>query len=186
MKKYIKLQSKEIIKYNICLLYMAGLTLRGKSNTDFKKDDSYMTPKEVFESIAHLLPKDKVIWESFYGDGKSGEYLTDLGFQVEHHDIDFFEDPPFEYDLLVSNPPYSCKPKVFKRLAEIDKPFMMLVPVSTMTKKFLKLYFQDKIQIIIPKSRIHFVKNGEQTKSSWFDTIWVCYNMGLENDITFL
>ena len=165
---------------------MAGLTLRGKSNTDFKKDDQYNTPKEVWESIAHLLPKDKVIYECFYGDGKSGEYLADLGFQVEHHDIDFFEDPPFEYDLLVSNPPYSCKPKVFKRLAEIDKPFMMLVPVSTMTKKFLKTYFQDKIQIIIPKSRIHFVKNSVQTKSSWFDTIWVCYNMGLENDITFL
>ena len=78
------------------------------------------------------------------------------------------------------------KPKVFKRLAEIDKPFMMLVPVSTMTKKFLKTYFQDKIQIVIPKSRIHFVKNGEQTKSSWFDTCWITYKMNLEKDITFL
>ena len=165
---------------------MAGLTLRGESKTEFKKDDSYMTPKEVWESIAHLLPKDKVIYECFYGDGKSGEYLTELGFQVEHHDIDFFTDPSFNYDILVSNPPYSCKPKVFKRLAEIDKPFMMLVPVSTMTKKFLKTYFQDKIQIVIPKSRIHFVKNSVQTKASWFDTLWICYKMNLEKDITFL
>jgi len=166
---------------------MAGLTLRGgKQDMDFKKDDSYMTPKEVWESIAHLLPKDKVIWESFYGDGNSGKYLTELGFQVEHHDIDFFTDPSFNYDILISNPPYSIKPKVFKRLAEIDKPFMMLVPVSTMTKKFLKTYFQDKIQIIIPKSRIHFVKNSVQTKASWFDTLWICYKMNLEKDITFL
>ena len=45
---------------------------------------------------------------------------------------------------------------------------------------------EEQYDFIIPKSRIHFVKNGEQTKSSWFDTIWVCYNMGLENDITFL
>ena len=165
---------------------MAGLTLRGESKTDFKKDDSYMTPKEVWESIAHLLPKDKVIYECFYGDGKSGEYLTELGFQVEHHDIDFFTDPSFNYDILVSNPPYSIKPKVFKRLAEIDKPFLMLVPVSTMTKKFLKTYFQDKIQIIIPKSRIHFVKNSVQTKASWFDTLWISYKMNLEKDITFL
>ena len=165
---------------------MAGLTLRGESKTDFKKDDSYMTPKEVWESIAHLLPKDKVIYECFYGDGKSGQYLTELGFQVEHHDIDFFTDPSFNYDILVSNPPYSIKPKVFKRLAEIDKPFLMLVPVSTMTKKFLKTYFQDKIQIIIPKSRIHFVKNSVQTKASWFDTLWISYKMNLEKDITFL
>jgi hypothetical protein len=166
---------------------MASFTLRGgKQDIDFKKDDSYMTPKEVWESIAHLLPKDKILWECFYGDGKSGEYLADLGFKVEHHKIDFFNDPPFDYDILVSNPPYSIKPKVFKRLAEIDKPFMMLVPVSTMTKKFLKTYFQDKIQIVIPKSRIHFVKNGIQTNSSWFDTLWVCYKMDLEKDIIFL
>lgn len=166
---------------------MAGLTLRGgKREIEFKKDDDYMTPKEVWESIAHLIPKDKKIWECFYGDGKSGEYLSDLGFQVEHHKIDFFDVPSFNYDILVSNPPYSMKPKIFKRLSEIDKPFMMLVPVSTMTKKFLKTYFQDKIQIIIPKSRIHFVKNGEQTKSSWFDTCWITYKMNLEKDITFL
>ena len=166
---------------------MASLSLRGgKRMINFKNDDSYMTPKEVWESIAHLLPKDKIIWECFYGDGKSGEYLAELGFQVEHHDIDFFEDPLFDYDILVSNPPYSCKPKVFKRLAEIDKPFMMLVPVSTITKKFLKTYFQDKIQIVIPKTRIHFIKNSVQTKGSWFDTIFIAYRMNLENDITFL
>mgnify|MGYP003126496120 CR=1 FL=1 len=166
---------------------MAGLSLRaGKRCIQFNNDDSYMTPKEVWESIAHLIPKDKIIWESFFGDGKSGEYLAELGFQVEHHKIDFFEEPSFKYDILVSNPPYSMKPKIFKRLAKIDKPYMMLVPVSTMTKKFLKTYFQDKIQIVIPKSRIHFVKNGEQTKGSWFDTLWVCYNMNLEKDITYL
>lgn len=166
---------------------MAGLSLRGgKKNITFGKDDDYMTPNAVLGSIAHLLPKDKILWECFYGDGKSGEYLAELGFQVEHHKIDFFIDPSFNYDILVSNPPYSMKPKVFKRLAEIDKPFMMLVPVSTMTKKFLKTYFQDKIQIVIPKTRIHFVKNGLQTKASWFDTLWVCYKMNLEKDIIFL
>lgn len=166
---------------------MASLTLRGgKKNIQFNKNDDWNTPRDVWESIAHLLPKDKIIWECFYSDGKSGEYLSDLGFKVEHHKIDFFNDPPFEYDLLVSNPPYSMKPKVFKRLAEIDKPFIMLVPVSTMTKKFLKTYFQDKIQIIIPKSRIHFIKNDVQTKASWFDTCFVCFKMNLEKDIIFL
>lgn len=166
---------------------MAGLTIRGgKKNIQFNKNNDWNTPRDVWESIAHLLPKDKIIWECFYSDGKSGEYLSDLGFNVEHHKIDFFNDPPFKYDLLVSNPPYSMKPKVFKRLAEINKPFVMLVPVSTMTKKFLKKYFQDKIQIIIPKSRIHFIKNDVQTKASWFDTLFVCFKMNLEKDIIFL
>ena len=170
---------------------MASLTLRGGKKGknplfEFKKDDDYNTPKEELESIAHLIPKDKIIWECFYGDGKSGEYLKDLGFNVEHHKIDFFLDPSFNYDILISNPPYSIKPKIFKRLLQIDKPFMMLVPVSTMTKKFLKTYFQDKIQIVIPKTRINFVKNGIQTKKCWYDTLWICYKMNFDKDIIFL
>lgn len=164
---------------------MASLTLRTKG-VDFKKDDEYMTPAYALQDIAHLIPTDKVIWEPFYGDGKSGEYLKELGFNVEHHKIDFYDDPTFDYDILISNPPYSGKPKVFKRLREINKPFMMLLPVSTITKIFLKTYFKDEIQIVIPKKRIQFVKNGEQTDRCWFDTLWICYDMNFDKDITFL
>ena len=164
---------------------MASLTLRN-GIINFKKDDDYNTPREVWESISHLIPKDKMIWECFYGDGKSGEYFKELGFNVIHKPVDFFEDPNFDYDILISNPPYSIKAKVFKRLSEIDKQFMMLVPVSTMTKQYLKTYFKDKIQIIIPKKRIQFIKNGHQTSRCWFDTIFITYKMNLENDIIFL
>ena len=158
-------------------------------NTDIiklKQDDDYMTPKPVLESIQHLIPKDKVIWESFYGNGDSGKYLKELGFKVESHDVDFFDDQKFNYDIIISNPAYSIKAKVFKRLSEIDKPFMLLVPVSTMTKQYLKKYFKDKIQIVIPERRIQFIKNGVQNKRCYFDTIWVCYKMGFRNDILFL
>jgi len=158
-------------------------------NTDIiklKQDDDYMTPKPVLESIQHLIPKDKVIWESFYGNGDSGKYLKELGFKVESHDVDFFDDQKFNYDIIISNPAYSIKAKVFKRLSEIDKPFMMLVPVSTMTKQYLKKYFKDKIQIVIPEKRIQFIKNGVQNKRCYFDTLWICYKMGLKSEILFL
>ena len=59
------------------------------SNT-FLKHDDYMTPKDAFEDIQQYIPKDKVIWEAFYGDGKSGKYLQDLGFNVIHDQDDFF------------------------------------------------------------------------------------------------
>jgi len=155
-------------------------------NIKLIKDDDYNTPKIVFQSIKHLVPKDKIIWECFYGDGNSGKYLKELGFNVETEDIDFFTDPSFNYDILISNPPYSIKAKVFKRLAQIDKPFMMLVPVATITKLYLKKYFKDKIQIVIPERRIQFVKNGIQTDRCYFDTLWCCYKMGFDKDIIFL
>ena len=155
-------------------------------NIKFKNDDDYMTPKIVFKSIAHLVPKNKIIWDSFYGDGNSGKYLKELGFKVEHQDIDFFDEPSFNYDILLSNPPYSIKAKVFKRLAEIDKPFLMLVPVATITKQYLKKYFKDKIQIVIPERRIQFIKDGVQTDRCYFDTIWICYKMNFDKNIIFL
>ena len=151
-----------------------------------KGDNEYMTPKEVWVSIAHLIPKDKVIFEGFYGDGNSGKFLKELGFKVESHDVDFFDDQKFNYDIIISNPPYSIKAKVFKKLSEIDKPFMMLVPASTMTKQYLKKYFKDKIQIVIPERRIQFIKDGVQTKRCFFDTVWISYKMDIKSDILFL
>ena len=44
--------------------------------------DDYMSPKSAWEAINHLIPKNKVIWEAFYGDWKSGQYLTELGYDV--------------------------------------------------------------------------------------------------------
>ena len=47
-------------------------------------DNDYMTPKYAWENIKDFIPKDRVIWEAFMGDGKSGEYLRDMGFDVIH------------------------------------------------------------------------------------------------------
>ena len=161
---------------------MASLSV-GKKN---KTGDEWFTPKSAWESVAHLIRKDKVIYEPFYGDGSSGKYLTELGFEVIHKPLDFFEQTNFDYDIIVSNPPFSKKIAIFKHLAKLDKPFILLVPVSIITKQYLKKYFKDKVQIIIPKSRIHFLKHGHAGTGCWFDTIFIAYRMNLEKDITYL
>lgn len=72
------------------------------TNTHYSKHDDYMTPKSAWENIKKYIP-NKVIWEAFYGDGKSGQYLSELGFNVIHKDIDFFTNN--EGEIVVSNPP---------------------------------------------------------------------------------
>jgi len=69
----------------------------------FTNDDDFMTPKSAWEDISVYLPRNKVIWECFYGDGRSGKFLKELGFDVIHENIDFFENDMG--DVLVSNPP---------------------------------------------------------------------------------
>ena len=90
-----------------------------------------MTPKSAWEEIHQLIPKGKVIWEAFYGDGNSGTYLRELGFEeVIHEPINFFEHDLG--DLVVSNPPFSLKKQVLERLVSLDKPFILLMPIATL------------------------------------------------------
>ena len=149
-----------------------------------QKDDDYMTPKSVWESIKHLIPKDKVIWEAFWGDGKSGQYLRELGFDVIHEPIDFFKSN--KGDIVVSNPPFTKKMQVLKRLKELEKPFMLILPANTLGTKTLQEIFGNDIQVIIPKGRISYIKKGKQTDSVWFASFIYCYKCNLPRDLVFL
>lgn len=157
----------------------------------FLKHDDYMTPKTAWEDISHLIPKDKIIWEAFYGNGKSGDFLTELGFDVIHKPIDFFTNDLG--DIIVSNPPFSKCKEVLKRLKELDKPFIIIMPVSKIATSYFREYFSVKdLQIIIPKKRIHFLKlvDGKQIdgfKSSCnFDCFYYCYKINLPDGINWL
>jgi len=165
--------------------------MAGFHTKTFIKHDDYMTPKYAWENIAHLVPKDKVIWEAFYGDGESGKHLTELGFDVIHKPIDFFENDLG--DMIVSNPPFGKSKEVMKRLKELDKPFIIILPASKISCSYIREnYKNSELQIIIPRKRIHFIKliNGE-VPEGWknacnFDCFYYCYKMGFDKDIIWL
>jgi hypothetical protein len=166
---------------------MASMTTRKKQ--DFHNDDQYNTTLEIWEMINHLIPKDKILWEAFMKDNwssKSAIHLRDMGFNVVGNPtIDFFDEPP-EYDIIISNPPFSIKKKIFQRLAVLDKPFILILPISTITKQFVKVLERDKLQMIIPSKRMQFEKAGIELSRCWFDTCFLCYKMNLERDINFI
>jgi len=157
----------------------------------FLKHDDYMTPKYAWEHIKHLIPKNKVIWEAFYGDGKSGSYLRELGFDVIHEPVDFFENNLGE--IIITNPPFSKSKEVMKRLKELDKPFIIIMPSAKINTSYIRDNFTNcGLQLIIPRKRIHFEKQVEGKKvDNWknacnFDCFYYCYKIGLENSITWL
>ena len=159
--------------------------MAGFHTKTFLKHDDYMTPKSAWENITDYIPKDKVIWEAFMGDGKSGEYLTELGFNVIHNDNDFFESN--EGDIIVSNPPFSDKNKTMNRLKELDKPFIILLPQPAINTTSIRELFKDELQIIIPRKRIQFIKNGNELQNKCnFDCFYYCYKINLPRDIIWL
>ena len=165
--------------------------MAGFHTKTFLKHDDYVTPKYAWENIQHLIPKDKLIWEAFYGDGKSGTYLQELGFNVIHEPVDFFENDLG--DIVVSNPPFSKSKEVLTRLKKLNKPFILILPSSKINTQYTRQLFKNEgLQIIIPKSRIHFEKHIEgKTPEGWrnacyFDCFYYCYKMDLPKDIIWL
>ncbi|MHC5058883.1 MAG: hypothetical protein ACYTKD_29865 [Planctomycetota bacterium] len=158
--------------------------MAGFHTKTFLKHDDYMTPKYAWENIKQYIPKKK-IWEAFYGDGKSGEYLKEMGFDVIHEKINFFENDKGE--IIVSNPPFSLSKEIMNRLFELDKPFILIFPSSKIYTQYFRKWKNKNLQIIIPRKRIQFIKNGNETENKCnFDCFYYCYKMNLPTDIVWL
>ena len=169
---------------------MASLSINSTKNgiINFKNDNEYTTSKYIWEMLDGIIDKENVIYEPFYNEGQSKIYLEELGYKnVIHNNEDFYTNhKKYKYDLILTNPPFSSKKKVFMELRKIDKPFIIIVPVSTITKQFIRKTFMGKLQIIIPPQRMQFEKDGINNKRCWFDCVFLAYKINLPNDITFL
>ena len=136
-----------------------------------------------FERV--IIPKDKKIWSPFYCDGSQKKYFKDIGFDIIHEDEDFFENN--KGDLVIDNPPFSIKKEVLMRLKELDKPFIIILPQPAINTTAIRELFRDELQIIIPRKRIQFVKNGNELQNKCnFDCFYYCYKIGLDSDLVWL
>jgi hypothetical protein len=165
--------------------------MAGFHTKTFLKHDDYMTPKHAWEDIKDYIPKNK-IWEAFYGNGESGKYLTELSFDVIHEPLDFFTEPPEQYDTIVSNPPFSLSKEIMNKLLEYDKPFILIMPSSKINTSYFRAWKDKGLQIIIPRKRIHFKKLVDgKVPDKWknacnFDCFYYCYKINLPTDIVWL
>jgi hypothetical protein len=166
--------------------------MAGFHTKTFIKHDDYMTPKSAWVNIEQYIPKDKIIWEAFYGDGTSGRYLTELGYNVIHEPVNFFENDLG--DVVVSNPPFSLCPEILARLRSLEKPFILIMPCAKLVNQYVRRLFNgnDDFQIIIPRKRIQFVKHIDGSAVDGaknvcnFDCFYYCYKMKLPNAIVWL
>tara|TARA_R100000697_G_scaffold77502_1_gene89682 strand:+ start:1077 stop:1577 length:501 start_codon:yes stop_codon:yes gene_type:complete len=157
--------------------------LNCKGNTSKFKDDDYETPKEVLESLLPYIKDFKKIYDPFYCAGRVKKSWEELGKICYNEKLDAFNRVhPEDFDIVISNIPFTIKEKCMKLFFDLKKPFIIIMPIDAMGSKWIKKYF-DKLQFIIPKKRIHFTKNGILGKGSWFDTGFFCYGLNLNKDI---
>ncbi len=90
---------------------------------------------------------------------------------------DFFEYEPEEYDIIISNPPFTKKDEVLKRLYELNKPFAILLPLNSLQGVSRYEYFKQGIQLLSFDKRIGFhnpESMDKHKKGVSFATVYFC------------
>jgi hypothetical protein len=150
-----------------------------------KGSDCYWTPPYATDLIVPYLPLGQTILEGAWGSGMLATHLQSKGYRVVgNHDFDFLTDT-LEFDLIVSNPPYSLKDEFLKRAYEHGKPFAFLLPADSLVgKQRYELFAKHGCQLLIPNRRIEYVGPDPWKSQANFNSFWVCWKL-LPQDIIF-
>ena len=145
-----------------------------------EKYDELYTPSEAIYPILKYLDKNKIYWEcTDYGSSNITKILKENGFKIigtGKEEIDFLnEKPSFDFDVIITNPPYSLKNQFLKKCYEYNKPFLLLLPITTLEgKERNKIFKKYGLEIIVLDKRINFMKNKNNV---WFNTSWFCWKV---------
>lgn len=151
-------------------------------------NDECLTPDYGVLPIIKYVPKDKIVWCPF--DTQESEYVKQLnanGNKVIHSHIsegkDFYIYEPDEWDIIISNPPFTNKRLIFERALSFNKPFALLMSNTWLNDSAPKQLFKEKqLQLLMFDKRIKFLNNGVIQNKITFSSSYYCYNL-LPRDI---
>ena len=151
-------------------------------------NDECYTPDYGVFPVLEFIPKDKIVWCPF--DTKDSEFVKQISSTNEvihsHIDdgLDFYEYEPTHWDIIVSNPPFKGKRKIFERALSFNKPFALLMTMTFMNEAAPVQLFENRgLQLLLFDKRIEFVQpNAKQRGKITFNSSYYCWNF-LPNDI---
>ena len=151
--------------------------------------DEIFTPKYALEPLLPFLKGFNLVWECAWGKGSLAKHLEEKGFEVfGDKSKDFLETniSMENYDIIITNPPYSIKDKFLEHCYKGGRPFALLMPLTALEGiKRGALYKKYGIQLIIPNRRIDFIMPNKQG-NSWFQVAWFTWGLNLPKDLMFV
>lgn len=147
------------------------------------KNDECMTPAYGVEPILPYIPKGAIVWCPF--DKKDSNYVKLIRKQnkVVHSHIDnkkdFYKYEPKEWDVIVSNPPFTNKRGIFERAISFKKPFALLMTNTWLNDSAPKILFENvRLELMMFDRRIEFEGiPEEQRKKITFSSSYYCHKM---------
>lgn len=155
-----------------------------------EKYDNLHTPEYAVKPLLKYLGKTP--WVRIWcpcdtEDSYIVKVLRSSGYKVVCSDIttgqDFFSyEPKGEYDIIVTNPPYSDKDAFIERCYELKKDFALLLPMTAEAGvNRVRMYRQHGIGVIVFDRRVNYTAKN----ANWFYSVWMCHWEGIDGKIFF-
>ena len=136
----------------------SGEILYSKGNND----ECLTSPNAVYPILEFLFTfKNKIICCPF--DKNESEFVKILkkyGYNVINSHIeygqDFYNYEPEKWDLIISNPPFTNKRKIFERCISLGKPFALIMTNVWLNDKAPWQVFGEELQLLALKDRISY------------------------------
>ena len=146
-------------------------------------NDECYTPDYGVEPILKYIPKDVTVWCPF--DTEESQFVIQISKQnkvIRSHlesGQDFFDYEPDEWDMIVSNPPFTDKRKFFERALSFNKPFALIMTNTWLNDSAPKQLFKDKdLQLLMFDKRMKFISpDGRNNDKITFSSSYYCYNI---------
>lgn len=183
----------EPIEYRDCFDYLASEKFSERIKQSVGGDE-YYTPLKCVNMIVPYIMKSgyKSIWCPF--DTEESNFVKvfqKLGFQVNYGHIftgqDFFDYKEPQADIVVSNPPFSKREDILRRLYQWDEPFALIMNFNGLfdSKKRHEMFQNHGVQMLVPKGRMKFVHNEKgELNAPNFQSVYVCHKL-LDSQIVF-
>ena len=147
-----------------------------------KESDERYTPEyAVLPLLEFIKPfQKKIIWCPF--DTEESEFVKvfkEEKFNVVYSHLNYGQNyysyEPKEWDIMISNPPFSHKKETFERALSFNKPFALLMTLDWLRDAVPKRLFKNKdLQLLMFEERIKY-KNVTEDKID-FGSAYYCYN----------
>lgn len=171
---------------------MASTNLKMLSITGNNKfSDECYTPEQAIKPLIKYLKKDKIYYDCTSGISSNiVDFLNNNDFKclssgsrnfINDNDL-FGKNKMPNFDVLITNPPYSKKDKFIEKCYKLKKPFALLLPVSSIQgKKRGYLFNKFGIELLVLNNRVDFTGKS----SPHFGVAWFCYKI-LNKDLIFV
>jgi hypothetical protein len=149
--------------------------------SDGNNDECY-TPFYGVNPILKYIPKDAKVWCPF--DTIDSEFVKQISQQNEvvftHicYGQDFLTYEPDNWDVIVSNPPFTNKRKFFERALSFNKPFALIMTNTWLNDSAPKQLFKNKdLQLLMFDKRMKFHSpDGRSNDKITFSSSYYCWN----------